>query len=131
MVFIVTAATAQVSDTASLNYNNPATVKDTHNESPPAEDDSERDRSQVGASSGVREGTISSEDQAQQQLPKPNEEQTDQKGTTNGQPASDAGKREPKRDKSFLKKGNAYYKDDPGEKKKRKKSRRNNNTDND
>ena len=120
MFCLVTVAHAQVSDTASLNYNNQSTVKDaqkdTHNEAPVTQEDSEQDDSRVGASSGVKEGTVSSEDQQVQQLPKPTEEQTDQNTTNYSVPSGS------KEKKSVLKKGNSYYEDEAGKKTKSKKS---------
>jgi hypothetical protein len=121
----VTVSQAQVSDTASLNYNNQSTVKDaqkdTHNESPVSQEDSEQEDSRVGASSGVKEGTVSSEDQQVQQLPKPTEEQTDQ-NTNSSQPSNTEKRAGSKEKKSVLKKGNSYYKDEGGKSVKDKKS---------
>jgi hypothetical protein len=125
MFCFVTLTHAQVSDTASLNYNNQRTVKDTqkdtHDEAPVRQDDSGQGDSRVGASSGVKEGTVSSEDQQVQQLPKPTEEQTDQ-NTTSSQPSSTEKRVGSKEKKSVLKKGNSYYKDKAGKNVKDKKS---------
>jgi len=110
----VTVAKAQVSDTASLNYNNQSTVEDTHVEPSVKQDnqDSEQADSRMGASSGVKEGTVSSEDQQVQQLAKPTAEQTDQNTPTDAQPSSGKEKAKAKRGKSALKKGNSFYEDD-------------------
>ncbi len=125
MLCLVTVAQAQVSDTASLNYNNQSTVKEAHDQAGQdnsKQDDSEQNDSKVESTSGVREGTISSEKNHAQQLPEPTEEQTDQDTDGSGQNPGVTDKVGPKGERLFLKKGNYYYTDEKGKKVKVKKS---------
>lgn len=117
MVSLATLAQAQDQDTASANFNNKGVVEETQ--------DSTENKTMDDA--GIREGTISSEDQAQEGA-RPTQEQTDQ--TTQdqasdpvNQPTQDLGESTPVNDKMgpngepvHMENGKYFYKNEAGEK---------------
>lgn len=116
MLSIVTFVQAQDQDTASANYNQGTAEEN-------------KDNTIDNSSGELKQGTISTEDQAQQGG-NPTQEQTDQVTQDQGTPTNEMGEATPVTDKVgphgeqlFMENGNYFYLDENGDKVKVKKSK--------